>query len=329
GKIGRIINFFSFTLAVMLRLGVIRQYKEVIVYSNPPLLPMAALIANVLFGTQFSFVCYDIYPEIAHATGALSEGGVISRFMRRLNAGIMRRAKNIVVLSGEMKEFLLSHREVEEGKIHIIHNWHTQSYGNALAAEEREEVIAHLRDVTDGKFVVSYFGNMGLCQDIDIILDAAEKLRDREDILFLFAGHGCKVSDIERAVSERGLSHIALLGYLFDSEFEQALAASDCCLVTLEPPVNGMCAPSKLYSYLAAGKPILAAMDARCDMVLELEQYDAGGGVSDAAQLAREILRMRDDEALLRELSDNCTKLYNERHLAQHSMALYAELFAR
>ena len=64
-KIGRLVNYFSFTLSVLFRLFQFRNYKSVIVYSNPPVLPFVATLANKFFGTKLIFVAYDVYPEVA------------------------------------------------------------------------------------------------------------------------------------------------------------------------------------------------------------------------------------------------------------------------
>ena len=64
-RLGRLINYFSFTLSVLLHIGEIKHYRAVIVYSNPPVLPIAAIWANKLFNTKIIFVSYDVYPEVA------------------------------------------------------------------------------------------------------------------------------------------------------------------------------------------------------------------------------------------------------------------------
>lgn len=76
-RLGRLINYFSFTLSVLLHLFEIRNYRAVIVYSNPPVLPIAAILANKLFKTKIIFVSYDVYPEVAYASGSLTAGGAI------------------------------------------------------------------------------------------------------------------------------------------------------------------------------------------------------------------------------------------------------------
>ena len=145
---------------VFLNLFRIAGYKAVVVYSNPPILPWIASWAKVLFGTKLYFVAYDLYPELAVQTNSLRDGNMICKLMAHINKCVFARADGVVALSHEMREFILKNREIAPEKVHVIPNWyedkpleHTE--GNSFAQE------------TAGRFVVSYFGNMGICQDMD------------------------------------------------------------------------------------------------------------------------------------------------------------------
>ena len=100
GFLGRIINYFSFTLMVLLNIFEIARYRAVVVYSNPPILPWIASWAKVLFGTKLIFVSYDLYPEVATVTNTLREGNIICRLMNHINKCVYNRADH-VDLSGD------------------------------------------------------------------------------------------------------------------------------------------------------------------------------------------------------------------------------------
>ena len=84
GKIGRLINYFSFTFSALMRLFRLRKYKCVIVYSNPPVLPFVAALGKILFNTKIIFVAYDIYPEVAYASGSVRRGSLIDKGINKL-----------------------------------------------------------------------------------------------------------------------------------------------------------------------------------------------------------------------------------------------------
>lgn len=255
-KIGRLINYFSFTFKAMLHIGKLKNYKSVIVYSNPPILPLVAVMANILFKTKIVFVSYDVYPEVAYASKTLNPGSLISKVMNKLNHQLFKRVAKVISLTDEMKDFLLENRkELTEDKVVTIPNWAHEK----LIKPDKEAYDRFGYD--QDQFIVSYFGNMGTCQDMDTLMDAVEKLKDEENIKFLFVGHGNKVESIKETIKEKQLKNVQLLDFLTGKDFEQAVAVSSCCVVSLEKGSKGTCAPSKYYSYLQGGKPILGIVE--------------------------------------------------------------------
>ena len=227
-KLGRLINYFFFTL-----LGLapyffeIKDYQAVIVYSNPPVLPIAAILANRLFKTKIIFVSYDVYPEVAYASGSLREGSTVSSVMQRINRSLFQRAESVVALTDEMREYLLDHRpELSADRVVTISNWaHEATAGSKSTA--RAEL-----GYTNEDFIVAYFGNIGICQDETAMIQAMDQLADHKNIKFLIAGHGNKMPSV-RQVAER-LPNVRICDFLTGAAFEHAVAASSCGIVSLE-----------------------------------------------------------------------------------------------
>lgn len=193
-RLGRLINYFSFTLSVLLHLFEIRNYRAVIVYSNPPVLPIAAILANKLFKTKIIFVSYDVYPEVAYASGSLTAGGAIDRLMRCINRSLFRRVCAVVALTDEMRAFLLRNRpELSADRTVTIPNWAHEAPVEGAADARRK--LGYAED----DFVVSYFGNLGVCQDETALIQAMELLKDQPHIKFMVAGHGSKLPDVRQA----------------------------------------------------------------------------------------------------------------------------------
>ena len=321
GFLGRIINYFSFTLMVLLNIFEIAQYKAVVVYSNPPILPWIASWAKVLFGTKLVFVSYDLYPEVATVTNTLREGNIICRLMEHINKCVYRRADHVVALSSEMKTYILKNRPVEEKMVTVIPNWYADK------GELRRDLANNrFRGETNGRFVVSYFGNMGTMQDMDTILGAIRLLQE-ENIFFLFAGHGNKMEKLKDIVREEGIANIAIHDFLHGKDFEDALAISDCAFVSLEKGATGLCVPSKTYSYMMQGIPLLAIMDV-CDIVRDIEK-GAGAWVrnGESEKLAQTIRSLRDDPERQQTMRKTCRKLYLENYTTEICTKKYVTLF--
>jgi len=322
GFLGRLINYFSFTFMVLLNLFEISRYRAVVVYSNPPVLPWIASWAKVLFGTKLIFVSYDLYPEVATVTNTLREGNIICRLMDHINKCVYRRADRIVALSSEMKEFILKNRNVEENRITVIPNWY-QDKGQRPADMENNR----FRETVSGRFVVSYFGNMGTMQDMDTILGAIRLLREDPDVYFLFAGHGNKMEKLKGIVAAERISNITIHNFLHGRDFEDALAVSDCAFVSLEKGATGLCVPSKTYSYMMQGIPLLAIMDP-CDIVRDIEN-GAGLWVRNgaSAELAEAIRRMKASPELQKTMRQTCRRIYLENYTTEICTNKYVTLF--
>ena len=322
GFLGRIINYFSFTFMVLLHLLKTARYKAVVVYSNPPILPWIASWAKVLFGTKLIFVSYDLYPEVATVTNTLREGNIICRLMNHINKCVFRRADRVVALSSEMREFILQNREITPEKVTVIPNWY----------EDRGEPNRDLTDNTfwetvKDKFVVSYFGNMGTMQDMDTILSAIRELRNEPDVYFLFAGHGNKMEALKKIVAEEAIPNITIHDFLHGKDFQDALAVSDCALISLEKGATGLCVPSKTYSYMMQGIPLLAIMD-DCDIVRDIE---AGAGLwvrnGESTKMAEAIRQLKSDSEKQKTMRQTCRRIYLENYTTEICTKKYVTLF--
>ena len=321
GFLGRIINYFSFTFMVLLNLLKTAKYRAVVVYSNPPILPWIASWAKVLFGCKLMFVSYDLYPEVATVTNTLREGNIICRLMNHINKCVYRRADSVVALSSEMKEFILNHRVISREKVTVIPNWYEDR--GEFSRERSDNVF---QDIAKDKFVVSYFGNMGTMQDMDTILGAIRELKE-DDIFFLFAGHGNKMERLKQIVSEEGISNIVIHDFLHGKNFRDALAVSDCALVSLEKGATGLCVPSKTYSYMMQGIPLLAIMD-ESDIVRDIEE---GAGLwvrnGESMKMAEAIRQLKDDPERQRNMRQTCRRIYLEKYTTDICTQKYVTLF--
>lgn len=320
--LGRLVNYFSFTLSVFLRLGSLRKYEAVVVYSNPPILPWVASWAKRLFGCKLVFVAYDLYPELAQRTGALGEGSLICRVMNHINRVVYPRADRVVALSEEMKVFITENREIPRERIVVIPNWYPDK-GTPSRDLSGNRFAGELKD----KFVVSYFGNMGTIQDMQTILDAIRLLKQDPSIFFLFAGHGNKMEALKQYIVGENLQNARVYDYLHGKDYHDALQISSAALISLEKGTTGLCVPSKTYSYMSQGIPLIAIME-QSDIVEDTRQ---GAGVSlengRSQSLVDKIRQMQSDPAGHEAMAQACRRLYLEKYTPEKCTGKYVDLF--
>lgn len=328
-KLGRIFVYFSFMLNVLLRVKKLKQYDVIFVYSNPPVLPAAALLAEKLWGTKVVFICYDVYPEIAIGMGSISPNGLISRFMAALNRRLARKAAAVVALTEEMRQFLLTHRPgLAPERVYTVCNW---AHEETLPEKGSAASVRDQCGIPPQAFVVSYIGNMGICQDMRTILDAAQCLKPDDNICFLLAGDGVKKSAILQHIQQKALTNMILLNTMPPEDCAQLQRESDCCIVSLEPGLGGLCAPSKYQSCLYAGKPILMIAEDDFCFCHEICEEQAGITVrpGSADTLARQIQKMTSDRCLCKHYGRNARALYDRKYAYTAAMQQYAELLTK
>ena len=313
-RVGRLLNFFSFTLSVLLHLRELKRHRAVIVYSNPPVLPLVAWIAEKLFGTKLIFVAYDLYPEIALASNSIRPGGCIDRVMRWINRRVFRRASAVVALSGEMRDTVLRlRREIAGDRVHVLPNWAHEAAPTPKRAED--EVLT-----------VGYIGNLGVAQEVETLLDAVERLKNDSRFRFLFAGHGSKLETVRMRTAENKQVHVD--GFLTGDDLERVLRMCDCCVVSLNEGLHGLCMPSKYYSYLQAGTAIMSIMEPDAELSREVVSERIGIAVApgDTNGLCAALISMAEDLPAVREAGMRAAALYRERYARGKALSRYVEL---
>lgn len=320
---GRIINFFSFTLSTIFHIGALNKYRSVVVYSNPPILPIVAILAKKLFKTRLVFVAYDVYPEIGYASKSIKKGDLIDKVMNFINKALYKNADKVVALTDEMKQFLITNREgIKPENIVTIANWASEQ-----SVDKSDDLYTRFGYEKD-QFIVSYFGNMGTCQDVDTLLNAAKLMKDDDNVRFLIIGHGNKKENVRNFIQENGLSNIQLLDYLTEKDFEQAVAITSSFVVSLEKGLKGTCAPSKYYSYLQGGQPVIAIVEEGSYLAKEVDEERIGCyvAIGDAQALCKQIKMLYDNPDERKKMGERARALYLAKYDKPVAMKKYEDV---
>lgn len=328
GILSRLINYFSFTFMVLLRFFSLRSYRVIIVYSNPPILPLIAAFSKMVFKTKVVFVSYDVYPEIAYKTNVISERSIISKLMQIVNKAVFKNVSKVVALSTEMKLFLIENRKyISAEDVVIISNWYENN--KDITSELKEVSNKKLETITlNNKLVVSYFGNMGTAQDMTTLIDAIRILKEDKEIHFVFAGHGNKMNVLNEIVINEELKNVTVFRFLHNQDYQEALYISDCFIVTLAEGIEDLAVPSKTYGYMMAGKPIISIMNGESDITKDLTTNKAGYAfeIGESNKLVDSLIQLKDNEAIRLRMGKNCREVYLEKYTKDISTASYVKL---
>jgi len=293
--IGRITNMLTFQMAATHSALTARRADVVIVETDPPFLCILGRVLQVMRKSRL--ICYlqDIYPDVAIALGKLNSG-LITRFLRWIFFGVYRQSDAVIVLSRDMKE-LLADSGVRAEHIHVIPNWIDT---DLVKPVKQANPFRQKHNLTD-KFVVMYSGNLGLSQNLDMVLEAAYQLRESEQIQFMFVGDGADRNRLEQIAGRRQLTNVVFVGYQPKVDLGQSLSAADVHLVVLQPQIRRLLMPSKIYGVFASGTAAIVIGRPDCELAQIVRQNDLGQVVvnDDPGQLARTILQMADSSQTL------------------------------
>lgn len=328
-KIGRLINYFSFFLSVVFHWFLLVDNKCTIVYSNPPVLPFITSLNKKIFGIKYIFVSYDIYPDVALVTNQIRKDSFIHKMMTKINQMTDKTVDQVIALSMDMKDYLLqSRKSIAEEKITVVPNWY-DDYQLNVTSDIKDKEISELRKKY--KVIVLYSGNMGICQDMDTILEAAKRLKENKDIAFVFTGHGQKKESLEKQANDENLRNIIFYDFLKGEQYVDMLKAADCHIVSLESGIEGICVPSKTYSYMAIGRPLIAIMNSNTDIARDINEHGLGCAINpgDSKQLEKYILFLLSNPEKIKAISAKARSVYLEKYTRSHCTDKYYEVVER
>ena len=272
--LGRLINYGSFVVFAPLGALFGRQPDVMYVWHPPLTVGVAAWLISKLRGIPFVYDVQDIWPESAILSG-LMKPGMLTRVISKLERFVYRRAAHLLVVTEGARRNLIG-KGIAADKITVMPHWVDESLFDRGAQRRRDAVRAEFG--WQNQFVVLFAGNLGLVQGLDTVIRSATLLSRSSNILIVLVGDG---SDRERLIAltrELGVTdRVRFVERQPMSRMPEIMAAADTLLVHLRrSELSRYIIPSKTLAYLAAGRPILMAMEgAAADLVIE-----AGAGMA-------------------------------------------------
>ena len=248
----RALNFASFSIAAALRLMLVRPQDTVIALTSPPLVSWLASLFTRLKGGRLVFWVMDLNPDEAIAAGWLKPNSAMAKLLAAILKSSMQHAERIIVLDRFMKERIAA-KGIPEQKIEVI----PPSRDDAVSFDEKGREAFRRGHELSSKFVVMYAGNHSPCHPLDTLLEAASKLRELDEISFVFVGGGSELRKVKEFARTNQLRTIRCLPYQPQSELAAMLSAADLHVAVMGEAFPGIVHPCKIYNILGIGSPFL------------------------------------------------------------------------
>jgi len=210
-------------------------------------------------------------------------------------------------------------------KTHLIHVWSDDR--KIKPAEGKENPFIKKWNL-EGKFVISYSGNMGRFHDMETIIYAVQNLKKYKDILFLFIGEGYKKRWMEEFTTRQKLTNCQFSTYVNRNDLGLSLACAHVGLVSLLSGQEGLSVPSKTFGILAAGVPVIGIMSRTSEIALIIEENNCGIVVEpgDVQGLVDSILMLYNDTDLRKELGKNAVETINNKYSLKNAALKYLSI---
>ena len=323
--VARASNYVSyFGAAVAASFGVGRP-DIVVSMTDPPIVGLAALWTARRTGARFVFLCEDIFPEVATLIEDFQNSAVNSA-LDRINRYLLRHADGIIALGDRMQRRLVEEKGADPARIQVIHNW---ADCDAIVPGPKDNAFSREHGLVD-RFVLMHSGNVGLSQNLEVLIEAADRLRSKERLTIAIVGEGSKRRALEVMTAARGLTNVRFFPYQPKALLHDSFAAADAFLVSLKQGIEGFIVPSKVYGILAAGRPYIAATDPSSEPAQIARESGCGlvARPGDPASLADAIAAMYDDPAMTRDMGARA-RLVARQYDRSVAVQAYHELFER
>ena len=322
---GRAANYLTYFGSAALAGLDIGRPDVVVSLTDPPIIGLAARWAARRAGARFVFLCEDIFPEVAALLDDF-HNDLVNRSLDRVNRYLLREADAVVALGDRMRRRLVEEKMADPARVSVIHNW---ADCEAIVPGPKDNAFTREHGLGD-RFVLMHSGNMGMSQNLDVLIEAASRLTAKDRLVIAFVGDGAKRGGLEQAAARRGLTNVRFFPYQPKARLHESFAAADAFLVSLKAGIEGYIVPSKVYGVLAAGRPYIAAMDESAEAAAIARDHGCGvlAAPGDPDALAGAIATLYDDPALSCAMGRRAraAALQFDRRLA---VAAYHNLFER
>ncbi len=283
------LNYLSYAIVAAVRALVVslgKRWDAVLVFQVTPVTQaIPALMVKAFAKAPVVIWVQDIWPESVAASGLVRSPRLL-RVARWLSQAIYRRCDRVL---GQSEAFIdrLESIGVRKERLSYLPNWAEDLYSRASVAKNDAEAW-------ERGFPVMFAGNMGRVQGLDTLLSAAELLREDPEIRWVFVGDGPLRTWLEEESRARGLAdRFHFLGRRPVEAMPDLFARAGAMLVSLKADeILSLTIPSKLQSYLAAGRPVLGSLDGEGARVIERSGAGWASQAGDADALARNMRRM-------------------------------------
>lgn len=297
----RFINYYSYAISSKLYISKLKEDFDAVLVNqlSPVMMASAGIKYKKKHNKKLVMYCLDLWPESLIA-GNIERDSIIYKLFYRISKNIYRQADKILIASQTFREYLCREFDIDGKSIHYLPQYAEKTFLNT-------EKIIQKKDTVD----LFFAGNIGTAQSIDTILYAAKKMKDAENLRFHIFGDGSELERCRNLADKLNLKSVIFHGRKPLEDMPNIYAQSDAALITLaKDELYSITVPGKVQSYMAAGKPIIGAVDGEAAKIIIESGCGFCGPAEDSDELAKNIQKFLNSNHA--ELGENSSRYYKK-----------------
>ena len=324
GMLQRTIRYTFFSFQCLFR-GLFYPADAVFTGAAPPTQGLVAGLVAKLTSKKVIYNPQDLFPDSLIVAGKATEESKIVSIGRKIERFAYKNVDMIITITEDMMETIRS-RVDEKNKVYVVRNWIDTDKTNHV--ERKNNKLFDELGLKPDKFYVVYAGNLGMVQGVEIIIEAAELLRDEMDINFVIFGNGSEEDHIGELIEKKGLNNVRLFPLQPIERVSEVYSIGDICLITCKKGAGSAGMPSKTWTIMAAGEPIIASFDSGGEMEKVINDANCGYCIEpeNSLLLAEKIRQLHVSNDLIKEMSENSRKYVIKKCNKAKSVGEYVRL---
>ena len=312
-----------------------RSCDALFIYSTPPIQGAVAAFVKKFNRIPFIYDLQDIFPDSLVGTGLAKKGGFLWKIGRMIENFTYRNADKIIVISEDFKKNIMA-KGVPEEKIAVIYNWVDEEA--VVDIPRAENKLFDKFGLDRDKFYICYSGNIGLTQNMDMLLDVMEELQtEAPDVQLVLIGEGAYKDQVVKKIggqvcddgAVRGtfLPNVVMLPFQPYEDISHVFSLGDAGLVISKPGVGANSVPSKTWSIMSASRPVLANFDEN-ELKTIVQNYRCGifTKAGDKDSFKRSILDLYSNRELCQIFGNNGRKFVMDNLTKEIGAQKYVEV---
>ncbi len=295
------LNYASFAITSSIKaLFMKKNFDIVFAYQLSPIsMVWPGIIVSKIKKIPLVIYVQDVWPSSMELAG-VKKGTWQYRFFYNMSKKTYNKSNNILVSSKEYTDYFKNELKLKNTKYTYLPNYAEDTYKNA-------------KNINNDKFDIVFAGNIGPAQDVESIVNLANELKNNKDIIFHIVGDGLSKEKCEKLSSKYKLKNIKFYGRHKVDEMNKFYDLADAFIITLKDnEVVNRCEPTKLPSYMLAGKPILGLINGAVNRIINQSKCGIVVSSGNYKEMSKKILEIYQNSDVLKEYGENSIKYYNQ-----------------